>query len=67
MAEVDPTPDEFKPVETHAMRHIPTDALIRVSGNSMTAEMSKLASETPDGRNYVPDKVIAMALGILKR
>ena len=67
MAEVDPTPDEFKPIGASAMRHRPTDALIRVVNGTVIAETSKLESQTPDGRKYAPDKVIAMALGILRR
>ena len=67
MVEVDPTYDEFKPVGSRAMRHRPTDALIRFDGNSVTAEMSKLESPTPDGRKYAPDKVIAMATAMMWR
>jgi hypothetical protein len=68
MADTDPSYDEFKPVGTSAMRHRPTDALIRVNKDkSVTAETSKLERETADGRKYSPEKVIAMALAILRR
>jgi len=67
MVEVDPTPDEFKPVGSSALRHRPTDALIKFDGKSVTAEMAKLESPTADGRKYVPDRVIAMAMGIMWR
>ena len=67
MVEVEPNPEEFKPVGASALRHRPTDALIRFEGKNVIAEMAKLERPTADGRKYVPDKVIAMAIGIMWR
>jgi hypothetical protein len=67
MVEVEPALDEFKPVGSRALRHRPTGALIKFEGKSVTAEMEKLESPTPDGRKYAPDKVVAMAIGIMWR
>jgi hypothetical protein len=67
MVEVEPALDEFKPVGSRALRHRPTGALIKFEGKSVTAEMEKLASPTADGRRYAPDRVIAMAIGIMWR
>jgi hypothetical protein len=67
MVEVDPSYAEFKQIGSSAIRRRPTDALIRVSGDRVDAEMFKLERPTPDGRHYAPEKVIAMALTMLRR